>query len=248
MKQRKFEERWKQGMKALAEEAERECGDWESSEGLSGQARRELFARIVAEEAENEKVRSFRLRKRYLPAVAAVLALMCGMGAVGSRVWRSEHADLERECGVITKVNNETKEAVLLEEEELCQEIEEKLGIAALRLGYMPGDMALDGVSIRENVGWAALYYLYDGNTISVKMSKKSLESSANVQWDGIYRKLEMDTSFFGYEVEAYCVDEKEHNYGANILYGNGYYEISGEFEDENEFFRILKKIYFKKV
>lgn len=248
MKQWEFDERWKQGMKDLAEEAEGECGDWQNSEGLSDRARGELFARIGAEEAKEANVRPFRLRKRYIPVIAAVLVLACGMGAVGSRVWRSDSDDLERDTTVTTKVNNETKEAVLLEEEEIYQEIVDKLGIAALRMGYMPGDMTLDGATIKENVGWADIYYLYNENLIVLKMSKKSLESSGNVQWDGESRKLELTSSFFEYEIEAYCTDEEEHLYAANVLYGNGYYAIFGKFEDENEFLRILEEIYFKKV
>lgn len=249
MKQWEFDERWKQGMKDLAEEEERACGDWENEEGLSEHTKEQLFSRIRAEERKSGNAGMIRIRKRYLAVLAAAFALVFGMGVVGSREWRSESNDLERESGVITKVDNERKEDVLLEEEELYREIEEKLGIAAIRMRYMPDGMVLDGTNIRENLGWAVLYYLYDENVISVKMSKQSIEVSADVQWDGEYRKLDVAApTYYVCRIDAYCMDEREHYYGANILYGNGYYVISGKFGDENEFLRILEKIYFKNL
>ena len=48
--------------------------------------------------------------------------------------------------------------------------------------------------------------------------------------------------------IEAYCIDEKNHNFGASISFGNGYYKISGYFEDENVFLEILNGVYFKSV
>ena len=238
----------------LADEMEKECGDWENTEGLSEDALRTLIAKVEAmDEAETgEKtrtVKSFRMKKRYLVVLAAALVLLLGMGVVGDRAWISENTDLERQNELTTKVDNEEKEDILREEEEIYQEIAEKLGIVPMCLGYMPEGMVLDSYTVMESTGWAYLNYMYQGNLVCVQMAKENAEVSSNVQWDGAYTRLEDITNSFGYEenIQAYCIDESNQNYGASIVYGNGYYKISGFFT-QNEFFEILNRIYFKSL
>ena len=53
----------------LADEMEKECGDWENTEGLSEEALRMLIAKVEAmDEAETRektrRVKSFRMKKR----------------------------------------------------------------------------------------------------------------------------------------------------------------------------------------
>lgn len=231
----------------LAEEMERECGDWENSEGMS----KEAYEKLLARAGGMEKKSTVRLmKKRYLAVLAAALVLLMGMGAVGSRVWISDSSDIGRETEVTTKVNNEEKESILREEEEIYQEIGEKLGIAPLWLGHIPEGMVLDSYAITEDTGWAGVYYLYHEKVINVQMFKDSIEGSSNVQWDGQAYELENVSNEFGYAdyIEAYCIDEEYKNYGANIKYGNGYYNIAGFFASEKEFLEILNKIYFKNL
>ncbi|MBR4139274.1 MAG: hypothetical protein IKT88_04885, partial [Lachnospiraceae bacterium] len=119
----------------LAEEMEKECGDWENSEGMSKEAYDTLMAKaaqmLEAEAAAKVKkpvAKKRILKKRYVIALAAVLALVMGTGVVGDRAWISDSNDLERETEVTTKVNNDEKDSSLLEEEAIYQEIAEKLG------------------------------------------------------------------------------------------------------------------------
>lgn len=239
----------------LAEELERECGDWENSEGMSKEALEALFSKVEQMDREaSERVRLPKKvlwrKKRYLAAVAAAMVLLMGIGAAGSRAWIADSQDLERESEVTTKVNNEEKDSILLEEEAIYQEIGEKLGIAPMRLGFLPAGTELDSYVIMENTGWASVFYLYHDKVISVKMAKDDIEVSSNVQWDGISYELENISNVHGYEdmIEAYCIDEKSQNYGANITYGNGYYNIFGTFDNEKEFLQILNGIYFKNL
>ena len=232
----------------LAEEMEAKCGDWENSEGMSKGAYEKLLKDVEQREKQKRPVR--RIKKRYVVALAAALVLVMGMGVVGDRAWISDSSDLERETEVTTKVNNEDKNSVLREEEEVYQEIAEKLGIAPMWLGYIPEGMVLDSYVIMEDTGWAEIYYLYNGKVISVQMFKDSIEGSSTVQWDGVTYELEMVANEFGYAdiINAYCVDEEHQNYGANIKYGNGYYNIFGSFSSKSEFLEILNKIYFKSM
>lgn len=237
----------------LAAEMEEKCGDWENSKGLSDEARARLLAKIDAMEAESadrtkEKVKVFRLKKRYIVILAAALTLLMGMGVVGDRAWIADSSDLERESEVTTKVNNEEKESILKEEEEIYQEIAEKLGIAPMRLGYKPEGMVLDSYTVTENTGWAYLYYLYNDKLIAIQMAKDNIEVSSNIQWDGDAQKIENVQNKYGYEIDAYCLDDENQNYIGNLTYGNGYYNIVGSFSSESIFLEILNGIYFKNM
>ena len=231
----------------LAEEMEAKCGDWENSEGMSKGAYEKLLKEVERREKQKRPIR--RIKKRYVVALAAALVLVMGMGVVGDRAWISDSSDLERETEVTTKVNNEDKDSVLREEEEIYREIAEKLGIAPIRLGYLPEGMVLDSYEIMQETGWAGIYYLLNEKVVCVQMFKDSIEASSNVQWDGIAYKLENISNEYGYEdlIEAYCIDARNENYGANISYGNGYYNIAGVLE-ETEFLKILNGIYFKNM
>ena len=110
----------------LAEEMEKACGDWENSEGMSKGAYEKLLREVEQRERSRRPVR--RMKKRYVVALAAALVLVMGMGVVGDRAWISDSSDLERETEVTTKVDNEDKTDVLLEEEKIYQEIADKLG------------------------------------------------------------------------------------------------------------------------
>ena len=239
----------------IADKMEKECGDWENSEGMSEEALQALMKKaeqkLAQKEAEkaDQKVTKFRLKKRYVIVLAAALVLAMGTGVVGDRAWIAESDDMERETEVTTKVNNDEKDSALLEEEAIYQEIAEKLGIVPIRLGYMPEGMVLDSYEIAESTGWACIYYLYNKKVIAVEMFKKSIESSTNVQRDGTSYELEGISNIHGYEdsMKAYCIDENHQNYAANIIYGNGYYNITCSMEKE-EFLQILDGIYFKNM
>jgi len=241
----------------LAAEMEEACGDWENSEGLSEEALESLISKVEAMAAKEEmaekdsarpkKIKHFQLKKRYILILAAALTLVLGMGVVGDRAWIVDSNDLERDSEITTKINNEEKDSILREEEAIYQEIVDKLGIVPMWLGYVPDGMELDSYTVMESAGWAYINYLYQDKVVSIQMAKNDIEISGNVQPDGQSRKLENIENIYGYEIEAYCIDEEHQNYSAGIKYGNGYYKISGFFEEE-EFLEILNGIYFKNL
>lgn len=235
----------------MTAQMELECGDWENSEGLSEKGLKTLMMRVEALEAEDgdSKITRFRMKKRYILLLAAAMVLLLGMGAMGDRVWISDSDDLTRASEFTTKINNEEKDSVLLEEEAIYQEIAEELGIAPIWFGYIPEGMELDSYMVMEGTGWAYVNYLYNGEMISVQMTKKAKETSSNIQWDGEYERIEEVSNDYGYDncIEAYCVDEDYEKYIAGITYGNGHYRIFG-FSDKEEFLKVLKEIYFKNL
>lgn len=233
----------------LAADLEANCGDWENSKGLSQEAIDRVLAQAEILERQDgnyrqEKVPRVRIKKRYLAVLAAALVLLMGMGAVGDRAWIADSSDLERRTEVTTKINTEERDSQLREEEAIYQEIGEKLGIAPLWFGYMPEGMVLDSYTVMEGTGWAYVNYIYNANLVSVQMMKRAEDSSNNVQWDGNAEELEFVSDW--YEVKAYRLKEDPVKYAANITYGNGYYNVWGAFSDQEEFFAVLEKIYFK--
>ncbi len=236
----------KQDFYDLATELEQGCGDWKNMEGLSAEARRELLAKVEAMDKEkSEKIKHISAKTFYLPLLVAVLVLLLGIGAMGNRVWISDGNRIERASEVTAKVNNEKKESILLEEEEIYQEISEKLGIAPVWLGYRPDGMELDSYSITEGTGWAYVNYLFENKVITVQMTKGQGEVSGNVQWTGDYRILENIENIYDIVIDACCTDEEHKLYSAKLTYGYGCYEISGCFQEEEEFLKILERIYF---
>lgn len=235
----------------LTAQMEQGCGDWENSEGLSEKGLKTLMMKVEALESEEERSKTthFRMKKRYVWMLAAALVLFLGMGAMGDRVWIADSDDMTRASEFTTKIDNEEKSNVLLEEEEIYQEIAEELGIAPIWFGYIPEGMELDSYMIMEGTGWAYVNYLYDGEMISVQMTKKIKETSSNIQWDGEVEYLKDISNDYGYEdcIEAYCIDEDYKKYIAGITYGNGHYRIFG-FSDKTEFLKVLKEIYFKNL
>lgn len=128
--------------------------------------------RIKAEE-ENKNIsknengpakKPFRIRKRTLLAVAAaaILVAAMGVGVTGAKLFvpkvenRSEDGDFNT-----TIINGETKEDRDISEEEVYQEIEDKIGIQALRLSEKPEDMVLEKVYIDEAMGEAQMEFRY---------------------------------------------------------------------------------------
>ena len=132
----------------LAAEMEAACGDWENSDGLSEKALSELIAKVEAMDAEAsgpkreeptlKSKKKFRLKKRYIFVLAAALVLVMGTGVVGDRVWISDSRDMERESEITTKVNNEDKESVPYQEDEVYQEIADKLFIKFRLKNHLP--------------------------------------------------------------------------------------------------------------
>ncbi|MGN0335283.1 MAG: DUF4367 domain-containing protein [Lachnospiraceae bacterium] len=250
MKDQELEKILEEGFDELAEEIAQRVGDYEDHPGLSKEKEQQLFAEIRRREearkaAEVKRpVRHFSRKYVLILAAALVLTLAAGMSALGDRFWMTQSTDVEREAEISTKVNNEEKESILTETEEIYREIEEALGIAPMWFGYLPKGTVLDDYEILEEAGIAYLYFTYGEKIIKVAMSKKNKEMSWNTQFDGGVEQV--DYSSQAYEVELYRMKEEPLCYFANIRYGNGYYFIVGSTGDE--IFKILDYIFFKNL
>ena len=119
---------------AMADEREKllmeseELQDVKVPEGMLENIHREL-------EMRNGTARKFRIRRRMVIAVAAAAVSCVGFGVIGYGNREYEPEIIEREVGDDTtiKVNNSDAIASGSDEEEVCQEIQEKLGVLPVR-------------------------------------------------------------------------------------------------------------------
>ena len=93
-----------------------------------------------------------RLRAALAAALVAILALGVGMVGSGKKVYLPVVSQREDGDESTTKVNN-SEEGIerSYSEEEVCQDIENQLGVLPVRFGYRPKDMILQEFQIQDD-------------------------------------------------------------------------------------------------
>ena len=189
-----------------------------------------------------------KTRRRMLIAVAAVMVLLLGMGIVGSTKKLYIPVIMQKERGdeVNTKVNNTELLGSEYDEEAVCQEIEEKLGVLPVRFKYRPEGMALTNYEIVGGSEEAIMEYSLEEGILHICTEKKKRETTTNFQLDGNVLEEVMVESC-GMEVPVYEVagSEQEYYYTAEFEYLNTYYWISGNIDQES-FIKIIENILIK--
>ena len=189
-----------------------------------------------------------RLRAALAAALVAILALGVGMVGSGKKVYlpvvsQKENGD---ESNTIVD-NNEENIYGGFDEEEVCQEIEDQLGVLPVRFGYCPKDMRLEKYRITEEKE-AVLKYICESGTIHVYISKDYNESSINFKIDGALKgTAEAEGMFMEIPIFEYSDDYENEYLQTSFEYLNTYYSISGML-DEQEFKKLLENIYIKNV
>lgn len=189
-----------------------------------------------------------RLRAALAAALVAILALGVGMVGSGKKVYLpvvSQREDGDESTTVVD--NNEENIYGGYDEEEVCQEIEDQLGVLPVRFGYCPKDMRLEKYRITEEKE-AVLKYTCESGTIHVYISKDYNESSINFKMDGALKDTaEAEGMFMEIPIYEYSDDYENEYLQTSFEYLNTYYSISGML-DEQEFKKLLENIYIKNV
>ena len=187
-----------------------------------------------------------RLRAALAAALVAILALGVGMVGSGKKVYLPVVSQREDGDESTTKVNN-SEENVPSEydEEEVCQEIEDQLGMLPVRFGYRPKEMTLENYRITEEKE-VVLKYICESGIIHVYISKDYNESSVNFKMDGVLKDT-VQVESMPMEIPVYEYEDSKGNMymQSSFEYLNTYYSISG-LMDEEEFKKILENIYIK--
>ena len=135
-----------------------------------------------------------------------------------------------------------------LTEDEAYEEIEERLGILALRLQYKPEEMELEKIYIDEKMGEALLEFYCEENVLTIYENKQNDGASINVQSDG--RVVDQIEQFYlGDELEIIEIQDTDNRnrYQTQIEYGNAYYYLTTNMELK-EFENIIQGLIFKNV
>lgn len=187
-----------------------------------------------------------RLRAALAAALVAILALGVGMVGSGKKVYLPVVSQREDGDESTTKVNN--NEGNLnsgYDEEEICQEIEDQLGVLPVRFGYQPQGMVLQEYWIKDDQD-AILRYAYGTKRLHVYISKDYDESSINFKVDGVLKDT-VHAEAMSIEVPVYEYEDSRGNVymQSSFEYLNTYYSIDAMMTQE-EFEKILENIIIK--
>lgn len=233
---------------AMADEREKELMEMEELQGIEMPI--EKFADIKKEALRRRReLRRKRLRPRIAVASAAVLVLMLGVGAVGNRVYEPEIREYDSAGGTTTRIENADSEFREYSEEEVCQEIEEKLGVIAPRLIYKPKGMELNEYWINVDVGEAVIKYKeQNDDELQIYISKDFRESTVNFEMDGIEQEA-VEVMVDGREVVIYeyVNPDGEKCYQSEFEILDTYYCITGMI-DLKEYRMMLENLAIKNV
>ena len=190
-----------------------------------------------------------RLRAALAAALVAILALGVGMVGSGKKVYLPVVSQREDGDESTTKVNNsDSAVASSYDEEAVCQEIEDQLGVLPVRFGYQPQGMQLQEYWINEDATEAIIKYTCGEKKLHVYMSKDYNNSSINFKVDGESKDV-VNMSAMRMEIPVYQYEDSEKNqyYQVSFEYLNTYYSLSGLI-DKEEFKQILENIIIKNV
>jgi hypothetical protein len=201
--------------------------------------------RRIQEKAEKKKPKVI-LHKRTILAVslAAVLVLAVGAGASGAKLFTPK---VENKDGDVL-IMNEDMPYNEVTEEEAYTEIEEQLGILALRLGYKPDGMELETVYVDAESGEAEMEFYDQEHFFTVYENKQYDGATFNAQMDGeIVDTIEL--FFLNTQAEIMEVDKGDGSvfYAVQLEQGNAYYYLTSDISLE-EFQNTLIELYFKSV
>ena len=189
-----------------------------------------------------------RKRIHMLVAAAAVMTALLGAGLVGSgkKVYEPKVTQNARGDGVTTKINNEEMMTSQYDEEAVCQEIQDELGVLPIQFKYRPNGMELTWYQIDLVTGEAILDYSVNENFIHIYIFEKNDNSTISAQYDGVVLGTETIESV-GEDVPLYEIEGSSEGtyYEITFDYLNTSYSISSAMEKE-EFQKIIENILIK--
>lgn len=243
-------------VKKEAEQIEKEVSRHTELDDLkvSDEMETSLFNKIQEYEYDKRfKVVYHRRKKRHylIIALAAVLVIVAGsvMTGVGSKpywkvVWEQIAGDAE--VSYIDVDNMESHVSEDIDEVGAYREINEKFGIAIVRIGYKPVGMNLNRYVIDTDQRKVYLFYKYKNEVIKYTVYMNDTDSSfGQKNLDSLVDEYEVQNDMFDIRVEEYDInDSSEERFVAEFEYQGSQYQLKGSME-KDEFDKILKNLFF---
>ena len=246
---------------AYEEEKEEEKSARQELEGKKNKGDVEFSEELVPDlsvvkntDAGTETVVYRRKKKRLLlVSLVAVLVLVLGAGmtSVGSKsYWKSLWDKLygKESIQIINVEDMDEKTSIDGDDATAYREIDDALGISAVRLIYKPDGMWLDQCIVDTEQGQAKLFYKYHNEIIQYIVYMNNEDSSYGIKTEDVkVDEYSVSTDRMDIKVEEYQVPKySEHRQIANFEYQGIKYQLKGIMERE-EFEKILKNLFFYK-
>lgn len=238
-----------------AEEIEKEVSSHPELENLkvSDEMETSLFNKIQ----EYEYDRRFKVvyhkkkKRRYIIfALAAVIVLVVGSAitGVGSKsYWKVVLNRIMGDANAsITNVEDmESQEAEDVDEVGVYREINEKFGVAPVRLRYKPAGTILKRYIVDEEQRKAFLFYSYAGEIIRYTIYMNDTDSSlVQKDLDDLVNEYDIKNTNFNIHVQEYNIEDTlNKRFIAEFEYQNVQYQLKGIME-KDEFDKILENLF----
>lgn len=254
MEKKDVKEWVRSGIEAEASDLEQQVNDNQELDGIEmpEDSFADLMARIEASEKNGaaKSPKPFRIRKRTLLAVAlvAILIAALGAGATGAKLFVPKVENRGKDGELSIAVDSDEMYYGEMTEEEAYEEIEEKLGILALRLGYKPKGMELEVVRIGEDMGEALMEFYCGEHILTIYENKQNDSATFNTKIDGdVIDTIEIFHT--GKMINVIEIDkgDGERYYAAQLEQGNAYYYLTSDVKME-EFKLILNGLIFNTI
>lgn len=212
-----------------------------------------LFSRIQEYEYDKriKKVHRRRKKRMIIVALAAVLVLAMGsmITGVGSKpYWRVlwDRVMGDEEASVINIEDMDSQKTEDIDEINVYKEINQELGVSAVRLRQKPVNMYLERYIIDEAQRYAILFYNYNNEIIKYSIYLNDSDSSfSQREPDKLLEQYKIENDNNIINVEEYSIEKKEKNrYVAEFVYKDVNYQLKG-IMGKDEFNNIIKNLGF---
>ena len=197
---------------------------------------------LVKADTEDRKDKKIvRFGKKKVLAIVALVAVIAGMLG-GTAVGKKNYFFRKSEQAEITiLVDNDKNKEKYSKIEEIYSDIEKKMNLTVLKMGYCPNDLKIKEYDIYKNE--AEIKFDYHDNILTyyilqnVKNNSSNYESDRNTRKDVYNKWLDKQIS---YQINKN--ENNEYECEATIIINNMFYHFSGIIE-ENEFKKILENL-----
>lgn len=187
--------------------------------------------------------RSFRSRKVWKMLVAAalvgVLVLSSALVVCGKKsykYWRRENAGSNR---VIW--NNDSNLVKASKAQDAYQEIQDKMEIDVIALGYLPGEMIFHSFVIGDN--YAVINFEKDDKLISLAESGSAYANSSSTYTDTeVYKTIYNNILDIEIPVRKNILEDDSVEYTADFCINEGFYSLSGNIS-EDKFLKMVEQL-----